>query len=75
MLYGKNNEYKVRSSLYTTVVKSICLPLESIELAVTEGESWTQPEDLSDEYDQAKEQLNKTKVRVLLSYYCYKIYC
>lgn len=50
------------SSLYRTVVKSICVPLESIEQAVTDGEAWTQPEDLSDDYSQAKEQLDKMKV-------------
>lgn len=43
-------------------MKSICVPLESIEQAVTDGEAWTQPEDLSDDYSQAKEQLDKMKV-------------
>jgi hypothetical protein len=51
--------------LYTTVVKSISLPLESIELAVTEGESWVEAEELSSEYDAAKEQLNKMKASVM----------
>ena len=45
-------------------MKSISLPLESIQLAVTEGENWVAPEELSNEYDQAKEQLNKMKVRI-----------
>ena len=46
-------------------MKSISLPLESIQLSVTEGENWVAPEELSNEYDQAKEQLNKMKVCVM----------
>jgi hypothetical protein len=52
-------------SLYITVEKSISLPLDSIELAVNEGDVWVQPQELSSEYVEAKEQLNKMKVRVL----------
>ncbi|XP_028414728.1 nuclear anchorage protein 1-like isoform X2 [Dendronephthya gigantea] len=52
--------------LYTTVVKSIGQPLHSIELAVTEGENWVEPEELSSDYEEAKEQLNKMKLSVFV---------
>ena len=50
--------------LYITVLKGISLPLDSIEQLVNEAETWVQPQDLSDDYSQAKEQLKKMKVPV-----------
>ena len=49
------------------MVKSIGQPLHSIELAVTEGENWVEPEELSSDYNEAKEQLNKMKVGRILA--------
>ena len=54
--------YFTNLRLYITVLKAISLPLDSIEQLVNEAETWVEPQDLSDDYEQAKEQLKKMKV-------------